>query len=101
MNLLLIEEMKDVPDTWPSAYNTSMYTRAVFGCTEIDSNYNCIGERDIVGIPGTSDTTDFGLFPRTDVFYDQRFVYVGILLGIFVAFRLGSLAILVHKARNF
>jgi len=50
------------------------------------------GYQDVYG-PG-------GLFPTNDIKQDREWVYVGIMVGVFCAFRIIACLALAHKARN-
>lgn len=92
INLLLIEELKNTPPSWPKDVNETIFRLAIFGCEEVDSDYECEGG-------GSSAALDYALFPRNDISYLATPLYLGILLAIFFGFRTLALVILTFKAQ--
>lgn len=90
LNLLMIEEFKDLPSDWPSDTSPDEYYYAVYGCM-----------RDQVHDDKCDDIVNHSaLFPRSDVYVPRRMLYVAILGLVFLAFRTTACVLLTYKARR-
>eukprot|EP00939_MAST-03C_sp_MAST-3C-sp1_P002405 g2405.t1 len=88
LNLLMIEEFKDLPSDWPSDTSPDEYYYAVYGCM-----------RDQVHDDKCDDIVNHSaLFPRSDVYVPRRMLYVAILGLVFLAFRTTACVLLTYKA---
>lgn len=91
INLLMIEEFKGVPSTLEVP--VSSYDTVVYGCSgaNLTADYSCTTEG-----PGYSTA----LFPNANVEVSLLPMYLGILIAIFVVFRVIALVALVIKSRG-
>ena len=87
----MIVEFQDVPDTFKgNAVCKAEYNLAIYGHVD-GSDGSC---------DGSDSVCDAALLPRSDVSVENKWMYVGILLAIFVVFRVASAIILTRRARG-
>lgn len=88
INVMMITELENVPNSWPSSLNTTLYEEAVFGCSgsALKSDKTC------------DNPNEQALFPSSDVEATNLGLYLGILLIVLAIFRLASLVCLSTKA---
>lgn len=91
INLVMITEFSTLPEGFPPA-SADLYYDAVLGCSgaEIDA-----ASRTCMVTP-----SPLALFPRVDMRADQKWVYFGILIAVFIAFRIIACLILSCKSRS-
>lgn len=89
LNLTVLAEFTCLPPGFPKKYN-KVYYNAVIGCDEPISSieFYC----DEVTHPNA-------LLPRNDIYVTYEWIYFGILIGIFVVFRVAACIILTTKTR--
>lgn len=93
LDLLMIVEFGARPPTLSSSVTDDQYYEVIYGCSgsNLTSDWVCVNKGPLY---------DIALFPRTDVFRDKWYIYLGILLAVLLLFRSLALCTLVKKARG-
>jgi hypothetical protein len=92
LNLIVIEELKRVPKTWPAGAPVALYNNAVHGCPVVDGDFVCF--------PASAPIDPDAMLPRNEMYPAQVGTYCGVLIAIFVLFRSAALLVLKAKARS-
>lgn len=90
LNLLVVEEMKGLPPSWPEEVSATLYYRNVYGCDAV-ADHECAAGATPVGT---------ALFPKVDVSPNDTLFYYGVLIAIFLGFRGMALYFLTVRARR-